>query len=307
MRRLTLAAFAALAWLGAAGAGERPVVDARAGTVAVPATVVKQGRYEVLKGAIEYLLVSEGGKAYEAVFTTPCTPAAIHSALGKIGLRGGEPAREGAPPRGPAVRIFAEYEADGRKVRRAADEFVAYMKGGKPLEPAPWVFTGSARIFDPAANKQVLQATVTRSIVGLHYTDPSPLFQNPRAEARKENLYKANVKALPKAGSRVVVVFERVVRKAAPGTRRVHAFISGRVQGVGFRAFTQREARRLKLTGWVRNLADGRVEPDIVGPAKLVDALLATLTRGPRAARVETLATKGEPPGGQFETFEIRY
>ncbi|MGH9362623.1 MAG: acylphosphatase, partial [Thermoanaerobaculia bacterium] len=45
-----------------------------------------------------------------------------------------------------------------------------------------------------------------------------------------------------------------------PGTRRVHLFIGGRVQGVGFRAYTEGEARRLKLEGFVKNLPDGRVE-----------------------------------------------
>ncbi|MFP4058065.1 MAG: acylphosphatase [Candidatus Brocadiia bacterium] len=91
------------------------------------------------------------------------------------------------------------------------------------------------------------------------------------------------------------------------GTRRVHVFLTGRVQGVGFRAFTQREARRLGLTGWVKNLADGRVEAVAEGPASKVEALLAKIRRGPRAARVEKLESRDEEPTGEFRQFEIRY
>ena len=304
---------AALALLILAGAalptdgGEPLTVDAKARAVRVAAIAAKQGTYEVLKGAIEYALVSSGGKEYEALFTTACAPLAIHEALLKVGLRPGSPATPDEPPRGPAVRILVEYQAAGKTVRRPVDDFVIYARDGRRLEAAPWVFTGSTQAFDPASGKNVLQAALTKNIVGLHYTDGSALLQNPRAEARTENLYRANVKDLPKAGTRVVMVFERVTRKVPPGTRRVHLFVSGRVQGVGFRAFTQREARRLKLTGFVRNLADGRVEAVVEGPQKSVAALLAKLQRGPRAARVEKLDATDEPPAGDFESFEVRY
>ena len=290
-----------------AAGGERPLVDEKARTVTVPAAVARQGTYDQLKGAIEYILVSEGGKEYETVFATRCTPADIHQALLRIGLTPGRPAGEGAPPKGKPVRILAEYEAEGKTVRRAADEFVLYMKTGKPLTPGTWTFTGSTKGFDPATNKDVLQASVTRSIVGLHHTDASPLLQNPRPEARQENIYKADLAALPKPGTPVRLIFARVVAKAAPGTRRVHVFITGRVQGVGFRAFTQREARRRKLTGWVRNLADGRVEAVVEGPGEQIDSLLKRLGRGPRAARVEKLDAKDEPAEGGLEAFDIRY
>jgi len=290
-----------------ASAGEKIVVDEKAKRVSLPGVVAKQGTYKVLKGAIEYVLVSKGGKEYETIFTTHCTPNEIHRAMLKIGLKSGEPAKEGAPPKGQPVRILAEYHSGRKKVRRAIDELVLYRKTGRPLQAVPWIFTGSIMGFDPAANKDVLQTFVTRSIIGLHYMDTSPLFQNPRPEARQENIYKVNVKALPEAGTPVLVIFERVMREVAPGTRRVHLFISGRVQGVGFRAFTQREARRLKLTGWVKNLRDGRVEAVIEGPRGKVDALLAKVRRGPRAARVEKLDVRDQPAEGDLKRFEIRY
>lgn len=67
----------------------------------------------------------------------------------------------------------------------------------------------------------------------------------------------------------------------------LHALVSGRVQGVGFRWHTHARARELGLRGWVANLADGRVEVYAEGEASDLDALVAWLHRGPGAARVE--------------------
>jgi acylphosphatase len=66
----------------------------------------------------------------------------------------------------------------------------------------------------------------------------------------------------------------------------VRAQVRGRVQGVGYRASTVYEARRLGLTGWARNLPDGTVEVVARGDTAAVDALLAWLQQGPRGARV---------------------
>lgn len=69
--------------------------------------------------------------------------------------------------------------------------------------------------------------------------------------------------------------------------RTVRIFVSGRVQGVGFRAFAVREATRLGLDGWVRNLPDGRVEAMARGGEGALDAFIAALRQGPTAARVD--------------------
>jgi acylphosphatase len=63
-------------------------------------------------------------------------------------------------------------------------------------------------------------------------------------------------------------------------------FVTGTVQGVGFRFFVQNKAQELGLAGWARNLSDGRVEVYAIGPNKVLDELGAALHLGPRMARV---------------------
>ncbi len=67
-------------------------------------------------------------------------------------------------------------------------------------------------------------------------------------------------------------------------------FVSGRVQGVGYRFFAERVAERLGISGYVKNLQDGRVEVYAIGSPEQLDALRAELQRGPRAAAVSTVA-----------------
>ncbi|MEN9208187.1 MAG: acylphosphatase [Gloeomargarita sp. GMQP_bins_120] len=71
--------------------------------------------------------------------------------------------------------------------------------------------------------------------------------------------------------------------------RVVQVWISGRVQGVGYRAATRQQALRLGLSGWVRNLPDGRVEAVFAGPAEAVDKMIAWCHQGPPAAQVTSV------------------
>lgn len=75
-----------------------------------------------------------------------------------------------------------------------------------------------------------------------------------------------------------------------------HATITGRVQGVCYRAWTVQTARGLGLAGWVRNRADGSVEALFHGPAEAVDRMLAACHAGPPAARVAAVATRPAAP-----------
>ena len=89
--------------------------------------------------------------------------------------------------------------------------------------------------------------------------------------------------------------------------KREHAYISGRVQGVFFRAATQRAAMDFNITGWVRNIADGRVEAVFEGEDENVDKMLAWCHEGPPAARVEKVLTQEEPYTGEFRDFSVKY
>jgi acylphosphatase len=80
--------------------------------------------------------------------------------------------------------------------------------------------------------------------------------------------------------------------------------ISGRVQGVGFRWFTQDAASREGVTGWVRNLPDGRVEALVEGDAEAVTRVERALRSGPRGARVDDVNVDVEEPGG-YRRFTI--
>lgn len=81
--------------------------------------------------------------------------------------------------------------------------------------------------------------------------------------------------------------------------------VSGRVQGVGFRYFTQQAAERQQLTGVVRNLADGRVEVLAEGDAAALDLLEARLRQGPSRARVTHVTVDVVPATGQYPGFHI--
>jgi acylphosphatase len=72
-----------------------------------------------------------------------------------------------------------------------------------------------------------------------------------------------------------------------------HVTIRGRVQGVGYRAWVEQEARARNLEGWVRNRRDGSVEALFAGPAEVVSDMIALCRRGPASARVE--AVQDEP------------
>ncbi len=84
--------------------------------------------------------------------------------------------------------------------------------------------------------------------------------------------------------------------------RAVHVLISGRVQGVAYRAWTERHASALGLSGWVRNVAGGQVEAVFSGPSAAVEAMLAACHQGPDYAWVERVEVLGraEPVAGAF-------
>ncbi|MEM2995099.1 MAG: acylphosphatase [Candidatus Bathyarchaeia archaeon] len=88
---------------------------------------------------------------------------------------------------------------------------------------------------------------------------------------------------------------------------RAHVFVSGMVQGVFFRSETKREAKKRGVTGWVRNLSDGRVEAVFEGEEENVKQLISFCHCGPPGAKVTSVEVKWENYTGKFKDFEIRY
>jgi acylphosphatase len=89
--------------------------------------------------------------------------------------------------------------------------------------------------------------------------------------------------------------------------KRAHVFVSGWVQGVFFRTETRDLARQLGVTGWVRNLWDGRVEAVFEGEDWAVERLAAWCHQGPRGAQVDHVEVTYEDYSGEYDSFSIRY
>jgi acylphosphatase len=88
---------------------------------------------------------------------------------------------------------------------------------------------------------------------------------------------------------------------------RAHILVSGRVQGVFFRDHTQRWAASLKLTGWVRNLPDGRVESVVEGDKVQIETLISRVKEGPPMANVTEAEVTWEDYQGEFGDFRITW
>lgn len=86
-----------------------------------------------------------------------------------------------------------------------------------------------------------------------------------------------------------------------------HIFISGRVQGVGFRHFTRVNAEKLNISGWVKNLPDGRVEAVFDGEEENVRELIDRCKEGPKAGYVKSMEEKEIKEKGTSKGFEVRF
>ena len=89
--------------------------------------------------------------------------------------------------------------------------------------------------------------------------------------------------------------------------QRLHAWIEGSVQGVGFRFFVIQRASQLGLTGWVRNLWDGRVEVVAEGSQASLQNLLNLLKEGPPSAIVSQVVSEWLPATNEFTDFNVRF
>jgi len=87
----------------------------------------------------------------------------------------------------------------------------------------------------------------------------------------------------------------------------VHIFVTGRVQGVFFRQATRVVAIKNGVTGWVKNLDDGRVEILIEGDHKCVESVVEWCNFGPANSRVDNIEIGDEDYSGKFKNFEVKY
>jgi acylphosphatase len=86
---------------------------------------------------------------------------------------------------------------------------------------------------------------------------------------------------------------------------RVHIFVSGLVQGVFYRQTTMEVAKNLKLTGWVKNLYDGRVEIIAEGEPENIEKLISWCHKGPTHSRVENVEAQYQEYSGEFGSFSV--
>lgn len=89
--------------------------------------------------------------------------------------------------------------------------------------------------------------------------------------------------------------------------KRIHIFYSGRVQGVGFRFTVEDVATQLKLTGWVKNLRDGRVEAVVEGDEEGLKNFLEVIKTGPMCNYINKEEFSWSDAIGEFSNFSIRY
>jgi acylphosphatase len=92
-----------------------------------------------------------------------------------------------------------------------------------------------------------------------------------------------------------------------PESVRLHAIVHGYVQGVGFRANTQRTANQAGITGWVKNRWDDTVEVVAEGPRDVLERFEQFLHQGPRAADVDHVEITYGAATGEFSRFSVRY
>ena len=282
------------------------------------------GEYEAhLKGAVEYLVCGRDGKEYESIIVVNATAKEIYDALDKLGVAVGTPPGydeekdEPIPATGTEFLIYAEWKIQAADFKDAdfkdkehlvrqvrAEELIFNVKTQKPMQQVAWIYSGSRVVADLDSDDEdamIPQAFMSNDLVALRRFDASALFQNPLPESEAENIYKKNDALLPKLGTPVTLTIE-VNRKM-----QLFVLISGKVQGVGFRNFTQMNAKQLGINGYAKNLPNGKVEVIAEGDKSQLDALIVLLKKGPRFARVDSLDVDERPFTGEYKTFGIRY
>jgi len=260
-----------------------------------------------LGGAIEYVAVSkDSGKEYESILVLNAAPEDIYNALKKLGVKSGNPtmydeeADKMLPPAGAPVRLLAEWK-DANKVKRVrVEELIYNIKTKKKMKKVDWLFAGSCMgPFDPESDTDVLKASWTKCLISFHDGDDSVLLQHPKPVPATGVPYRPNSEVLPKAGTKIKFIIDA-------DFAQLFVLISGRVQGVGFRNFTQQNARKLGIKGYAKNLQNGKVEVVAEGHKSDLAKLLKKLNVGPAAAKVTDVKKEERPISGEYKVFKIK-
>ena len=269
------------------------------------------GEYDAhLKGAVEYLVCGRNGKEYESIIVVDATAKEIYDALEKLGVAVGTPPGydeekdEPTPPKGTALIISVEWKDGDTAKKVRAEELIFNVKTQKPMQQVAWIYSGSRIVSDLDSDDEdamIPQAFMSNDIVALKRFDASALCQNPLPESEEENIYKKNDAMMPKLGTPVILTIE------VNPQMQLFVLIEGKVQGVGFRNFTQMNAKQLGINGYAKNLPNGKVEVVAEGDKAQLDALVALLKKGPRYARVDSLHVDERPFTAEYKTFGIRY
>ena len=88
---------------------------------------------------------------------------------------------------------------------------------------------------------------------------------------------------------------------------RLHIWVTGRVQGVGFRSFVQQSGVQFSLTGWVRNVGYDTVETVAEGSPQVLERFMEAVKTGPRAGRVDEVRIEWEAAQAEFSDFSVKY
>lgn len=268
------------------------------------------GQYDdTLKGAVEYIACGPTGKVYESIITTEASAKDVYEAIEKLDVKPGTPPdfdeEKGGhvPPTGTTFLLSVEWEQEGKTKKVRAEELIYNFKADKSLPAIAWIYSGSRVIPDLDSDDEdamIPHAFMSNHIVALKQTDGSALFQNPLPESVEENLYKKNDDIMPKLGTPINLIIE------VNRSMQLYVLISGRVQGVGFRNFTRTNAKQIGVTGYAKNLANGKVEVVAEGEKLKLNTLIEKLWQGPRASRVDDIKIEERKLTGEYETFEVR-
>jgi len=169
------------------------------------------------EGPLEYLICLKGGKEYESVFAADCDARQLNVALLALGYSaGGDVGRLGDArlPRGDAVTISIEWEADGKTHSRPGSDFMYNVYTKKSMRRTPWIYTGSRFEMDPMTERREYLAQMD-GVIAATYRDPAAIFNSPLNTGVDDVFYNVHTKIVPGRGTKGVLVIKPTTQPKA--------------------------------------------------------------------------------------------